>query len=64
MSARKGKQISGCCKKTSDKLHYFALEIVVLGRFLSAFYAAKFKNVKNTGDLTYSQNNCALAFES
>ena len=24
------------------------------------FYAAKFKKIKNTGDLTKSKNNCAL----
>ena len=36
--------------------HYtvLALEIVVLGRARSAFYAAKFKKVKYAGDLTYS----------
>ena len=31
-----------------------ASEFVVLGRARSVFYAAKFKKVKNTGDLTYS----------
>ena len=37
-----------------------ASEIVVLGRGRSVFYTAKFKKVKNTGDLTYSLINCAL----
>ena len=37
-----------------------ASEIVVLGRARSLFYAAKFKKVINTGDLTFSLNNCAL----
>ena len=42
-------------------LHYFGLrKTVVLDRACSVFYAAKFKKVKNTGDLTYSLYDCVL----
>ena len=42
-------------KKKSGRTCFFNLfEIVVLGRVRSAFYAAKFKKVKKTGDLTNS----------
>ena len=37
---------------------------MVLGRAHSAFYAAKFKRIKNTGDLTYSKSYCALGIRS
>ena len=37
-----------------------ASEIVVKGRARLVFHAAKFKKIKNTGDLTQSKNNCAL----
>ena len=40
--------------KNSDKFRILASEIVVLGCARSVFYAAKFKKVKNTGDLTFS----------
>ena len=51
---QKGKTGFVMFKKIQINCTISASEIVVLRRARSVFYAAKFKKVNNTGDLTYS----------
>ena len=52
--SEKEKRFRDVVKKFPINYTILASEIVALGRTRSVFYAAKFKKVKNTGDLTYS----------